>query len=184
MGQPRPLVCVRWSKVGADQVPTLLNFFSLSLTLPLNMSQRAFLARFPALDMYYTTLRIRNLQKIDSFRRKLVPFLLPVTNKLAWTNTQAYYRICTLQICYIFLSTGPWSYYLWVRQGASSSYPRGEHLKGTLVTSGLTFQILDLAGKAYQGKNFLAYWDFSSLMKRPAKLAFFQASIIFVSNKY
>ncbi len=148
MGQPRPLVCVRWSKVGADQVPTLLNLFSPSLTLPLNKSQRSSLASFPALDMYYTTLRIRNLQKIDIFHRKLVPFILSVTNKLAWTNTHAYYRICTLQICYIF-KYRPLVLSFVVRQGASSSYPRGEYLKGTSVSSGLTFQILDLAGKAY-----------------------------------
>ncbi len=47
-------------------------------------------------------LRVHNLWNIDMFHSKLVPFLLSVLNRQAWTNTPAYYRIRTLRIHNVF----------------------------------------------------------------------------------
>ncbi len=54
-------------------------------------------------DLYHKTSRIRNLQKIDRFCNKLVFFLWSVTNTRAWENSQAHYRICTLQLYHVFI---------------------------------------------------------------------------------
>jgi hypothetical protein len=52
--------------------------------------------------LYYKTLWIRNLRKIDRFRCKLLSFLLSATNTLTWTSTLVYCGICTLQIRFVF----------------------------------------------------------------------------------
>ncbi len=48
-----------------------------------------------AWGLYYRALRIRNLRKNERFFIKLVSIQLAVINARAWTNTLAYYRICT-----------------------------------------------------------------------------------------
>jgi hypothetical protein len=48
--------------------------------------------------IHYKTLGIYNLRKMDNFCRRLVSFLLPVTNTVAWPNTLAYYRVNILRI--------------------------------------------------------------------------------------
>jgi hypothetical protein len=51
--------------------------------------------------LYYKTLRIHNLQKIDTFHDKLTSLQLLVT------NTLAYYDICTFRIRNVFIVQGP-----------------------------------------------------------------------------
>jgi len=56
----------------------------------------AFIQTFWSRSLHYKALRIRNLREMDRFHSKLVPFLLAITNTLAWTKTQAYCDIHTL----------------------------------------------------------------------------------------
>ncbi len=45
--------------------------------------------------------------KWTDFEKKLVPFLLSVTNTRGWTNTLAYYGIRTLRILNVFIIRAP-----------------------------------------------------------------------------
>jgi hypothetical protein len=53
---------------------------------------------------------------MDKFHSKLVSFLLPVTNTLAWANTLAYYGIRTLQVFIVQSGGGIFFSSLTVRQ--------------------------------------------------------------------
>jgi hypothetical protein len=53
--------------------------------------------------MIYKIFRIGNLQQVARFCIKLVYFLLSVTNTLAWRYVIAYYGMCKLQICSVFI---------------------------------------------------------------------------------
>ncbi len=60
--------------------------------------------------MFYSTGPKGNLRKIDIFHTKLMSFLFPVTNTLAWTNIPALYRIRTLLVRNILVSRAHSSY--------------------------------------------------------------------------
>jgi len=57
--------------------------------------------------IYYKTLQICNLHKMDIFCSEPVSFLLSFTNILPWINTPAYYGIRKLRVRNVFIVQAP-----------------------------------------------------------------------------